>query len=63
MLREAAMRRADRLAKLDGKPRYVVYDPTNPDMDYVGEGAYFNATAEDLDTYYAGAEVVYCSAD
>jgi hypothetical protein len=63
MLREDAIRRANELSEVDGKPRYVVYDPTHPDIDHVGDGAYFVATSEDLNTYYAFSSVVYCSHD
>ncbi len=56
MTREEAITKAIVKARKTGKTYYVVYDDDYP-------GNYTMATAEDMDTYYAGEEAIFCTDD
>ncbi len=55
MYERQARAMAARMARETDKDRYVVYDPSDADSP---EDGYFVATLFDLDTFFAGAEVV-----
>lgn len=56
MTEARAMARAKQRAKETQEDRYVVYDPSYRDVD--NAWAYYVATGQDVDTWFAGARII-----
>ena len=57
MTLDQAQRKAFELARQSSAAVYVVYDPTY--LDATPDDAYTAAHEEDVDTFFAGADIVY----
>lgn len=57
MTLDQAQRAAFELARQSSATVYVVYDPTY--LDATPDDAYTAAHEEDVDTFFAGADIVY----